>query len=744
MCGIIGIIAQDTVAAGLLEGLRRLEYRGYDSAGIATLVDGHIECRRAEGKLVNLARRLDREPVDGVIGIGHTRWATHGTPTETNAHPIATDRVAVVHNGIIENFQELRHELTALGYTFRTETDTEAVAILTTHFLTQGLSPQDAVAKTLARLDGAFALVFLFAGEHDLLIGARRGSPLAIGYGDGEMFLGSDALALAPLTRRITYLEEGDWAVVSSRAVRIFDTANHEVDRPIREAAASGALIGKGNYRHFMQKEIFEQPAVIGDTLHALINPATRTVHLPELPFALGELERLTMIACGTAYHACVVAKYWLERIARIAVEVDIASEFRYRAPAMPVGGAAMFVSQSGETADTLAALRYAKAQGQKIIAIVNQPESSIAREADIVLPTLAGPEIGVASTKAFTTQLAVLACFTVALARARGTISHAREAELAGFLTEIPSRASEVLNHDERIREIAVEVDIASEFRYRAPAMPRGGAAMFVSQSGETADTLAALRYAKAQAQTIIAIVNQPESSIAREADIVLPTLAGPEIGVASTKAFTTQLAVLACFTVALARARGAISHAREAELVAALTEIPSRASEVLNHDERIREIAAEIAEARDVLYLGRGSAFPLALEGALKLKEISYIHAEGYAAGEMKHGPIALIDEAVPVIVLAPHDDLFEKTLGNVEEVMARGGRVVMISDAAGVARLGDRLASGIAVPRCDPFVAPLLYAIPIQLLAYHVAVLKGTDVDQPRNLAKSVTVE
>ena len=607
MCGIIGIIAKEAVAEGLLEGLRRLEYRGYDSAGIATLVDGHIECRRAEGKLVNLARRLDREPTHGVIGIGHTRWATHGLPTETNAHPIATDRVAVVHNGIIENFQALRGELTDLGYTFRTETDTEAVAILATHFLAQGLSPREAVAKTLARLRGAFALVFLFAGEHDLLIGARRGSPLAIGYGDGEMFLGSDALALAPLTRRVTYLEEGDWAVVSSSTTRIFDAANNEVDRPIRETAASGALIGKGNYRHFMQKEIFEQPAVIGDTLQALVNPATRTVHLPELPFALGELDRMTMIACGTAYHACVVAKYWLERIARIAVEVDIASEFRYRAPAMPPGGAAMFVSQSGETADTLAALRYAKAQGQKIIAIVNQPESSIAREADIVLPTLAGPEIGVASTKAF-----------------------------------------------------------------------------------------------------------------------------------------TTQLAVLACFTVALARARGAVDHAREAELVAALTEIPSRASEVLNHDERLREVAAEIAEARDVLYLGRGSAFPLALEGALKLKEISYIHAEGYAAGEMKHGPIALIDEAVPVIVLAPNDELFEKTLGNVEEVMARGGRVVMISDAAGVARLADRLAFGITVPHCDPFVAPLLYAIPIQLLAYHVAVIKGTDVDQPRNLAKSVTVE
>src|SRR6516164_8165692 len=456
MCGIIGIIARDTVAPGLLEGLHRLEYRGYDSAGIATLVDGRIECRRAEGKLDNLARRLDHEPVQGLMGIGHTRWATHGLPTETNAHPIATDRVAVVHNGIIENFQALRRELGELGNVFRTDTDTEAVAILATHFLAQGFTPPEAVAKTLPRLDGAFALAFLFAGEHDLLIGARRGSPLAIGYGEGEMFLGSDALALAPLTRRITYLEEGDWAVVTSRAVTIFDAGNARVERPIRESNASGALIGKGNYRHFMLKEIFEQPAVIGDTLNALINPATRTVHLPELPFALDEFDRVTMIACGTAYHACVVAKYWLERVARISVEIDIASEFRYRSPAMPRGGAAIFVSQSGETADTLAALRYTKAQGQRIIAIVNQPESSIAREADIVLPTLAGPEIGVASTKAFTTQLAVLSCLSVALARARGAIGHAREAELTGFLTEIPSRASEVLNHDERIREIA------------------------------------------------------------------------------------------------------------------------------------------------------------------------------------------------------------------------------------------------------------------------------------------------
>jgi glucosamine--fructose-6-phosphate aminotransferase (isomerizing) len=607
MCGIIGIIAGTAVAPGLIEGLRRLEYRGYDSAGIATLVDDHIECRRAAGKLDNLANRIKLEPVQGVIGIGHTRWATHGLPIEKNAHPIATERVAVVHNGIIENYQALRQELTELGYRFRTDTDTEAVAILASHYLAQGLQPAAAVGRTLPRLEGAFALVFLFAGEHDLLICARRGPPLAIGYGEGEMFVGSDSLALAPLTRRIAYLEEGDWAIVTSQRVTIFDGDNAKVERRVYDTAHSGALIGKGNYRHFMQKEIFEQPAVIGDTLNALINPTTRAVHLPRLPFPLSEIERITIIACGTSYHAGLVAKHWLERLARLAVEVDIASEFRYRAPALPRGGAAIFISQSGETADTLAALRYARGERQKIIAIVNQPESSIAREADLVLPTLAGPEIGVASTKAFTTQLAVLACFTVALARARGAIAATRAAALAG-----------------------------------------------------------------------------------------------------------------------------------------ALTEVASRASEVLNHDERIRAIAAAIAEARDVLYLGRGTAYPLALEGALKLKEISYIHAEGYAAGEMKHGPIALIDETVPVIVLAPHDDLFEKTLSNVEEVMARGGRVVMISDAAGVARLGTRLAHGITVPQCDPFVTPLVYAIPIQLLAYHVAALKGTDVDQPRNLAKSVTVE
>ena len=607
MCGIIGIIARKSVASELIGGLKRLEYRGYDSAGIATLINGRIERRRAEGKLSNLVARLESEPVPGTIGIGHTRWATHGQPSEKNAHPIATDKVAVVHNGIIENFQALKKELVGLGHSFQTDTDTEAVTNLVTHYLTQGLDPTQAVARTLERLDGAFALVFLFAGRHALLICARRGSPLAIGYGDGEMFVGSDALALAPLTRHIAYLEEGDWAVVTAKKVAIYDRANQPVEREVRETALSGALIGKGNYRHFMQKEIFEQPAVIGDTLQALINPSTQTIHLPELPFALGDIGKITLLACGTAHHAGLIAKYWLETLARIPVEADIASEFRYRAPAMPRDGAAIVISQSGETADTLAALRYCREAGQKIIAIVNQPESTIAREADVVLPTLAGPEIGVASTKAFTTQLAVLAAFTIAMARARGTIDAAEEARLAGQLAEVPSRASEVLHHDEAIQQIA-----------------------------------------------------------------------------------------------------------------------------------------AEIALARDVLYLGRGTSFPLALEGALKLKEISYIHAEGYAAGEMKHGPIALIDDNVPVVVVAPPDALFEKTFSNIEEVCARGGKVVMISDAAGIARLGGRCAFGIAVPQCAPVVAPLLYTIPVQLLAYHTAVLKGTDVDQPRNLAKSVTVE
>ncbi|MCZ6604502.1 MAG: glutamine--fructose-6-phosphate transaminase (isomerizing) [Alphaproteobacteria bacterium] len=607
MCGIIGILGRGPVAPKLLDGLRRLEYRGYDSAGVATLVNGSIERRRAEGKLVNLAERIAAEPIDGTIGIGHTRWATHGLPNETNAHPHATDRVALVHNGIIENYRDLRDRLAADGHNFQSDTDSEVVAVLVTDFLRRGAAPREAVAESLALIEGAFAIAIIFAGEHDLMIGARRGSPLAIGYGDGEMYLGSDAQALAPLTKRICYLEEGDWAVVTRQGADIFDQAGASIDRPVQETKASGALIGKGNYRHFMAKEIFEQPAVVGDTLHALINPADKSVHLPKLPFDLKTIPRITVIACGTASYAGHVAKYWLEQTARLPVELDIASEFRYREAPMPAGGVALFVSQSGETADTLAALRYARAQGQHIVSVVNVPESSIARESDIVLPTLAGPEIGVASTKAFTTQLAVLACFTIATARARGAID-------------------------------------------------------------------------------------------------------GP----------------------------------REAALIQGLIEVPSRMTEILTHDEDIAAMAQEIVEATDVLYLGRGSAFPLALEGALKLKEISYIHAEGYAAGEMKHGPIALIDETVPVIVLAPMDKLFDKTLANVQEVIARGGKVVFFSDAAGVARLGSAARASLALPAVDPFVAPLLYAVPVQLLAYHTAVLKGTDVDQPRNLAKSVTVE
>ncbi|MGH7006852.1 MAG: glutamine--fructose-6-phosphate transaminase (isomerizing), partial [Stellaceae bacterium] len=516
MCGIVGIVGKGEAAPLLLEGLKRLEYRGYDSAGVATLVNGHIDRRRAEGKLDNLARRLAAEPVTGRTGIGHTRWATHGVPNETNAHPIATDRVAVVHNGIIENFSELKAELTKAGYTFETQTDTEAVAILLTRYLKDGASPKDAVAKALARLHGAFALVMLFAGHHDTLICARRGSPLAIGYGDGEMFVGSDALALAPLTQNLVYLEEGDWAVVTPAGATIYDSENRAANREIRKTALSGALIGKGGHPHFMKKEIFEQPAVIGDTLRALFNPATRSVHLPKLPFDLAKIERISIVACGTSYNAGLVARYWIEGLARVPVEVDIASEFRYRETILPKSTLALFISQSGETADTLAALRYAKAQGAPILSIVNQAESSIARAADAVLQTLAGPEIGVASTKAFTTQLVVLACLAIALAKARGTID------------------------------------------------------------------------AK-----------------------------------------------------------------REAALTVALTEVPERAAEMLAHDARIEAMAAWLVEtkARDVLYLGRGTAYPLALEGALKLKEVSYLHAEGYAAGEMKHGPIALISDNVPV---------------------------------------------------------------------------------------------
>jgi glucosamine--fructose-6-phosphate aminotransferase (isomerizing) len=607
MCGIIGIIGKAPAAPLILDGLRRLEYRGYDSAGIATLVDGRIERRRAEGKLDNLARRLAAEPLGGTTGIGHTRWATHGAPVEQNAHPHATKRLAIVHNGIIENFAALKSMLAGLGYGFETETDTEVMAVLVTRFLDTGLTPRDAVAAALRQVHGAFAVALLFTGYPDLLICARRGAPVAIGFGEDEMFIGSDALGLAPLTQRICYLEEGDYAVLTRAGAEIYDAQDRRVDRPVKLTALSGALIGKGNHRHFMHKEICEQAAVVGDTLHALINPATRAVTLPPLPLDLASVERVTIVACGTSFHSALIAKYWLEKLARISVEVDIASEFRYRAAEMPAGGLALFISQSGETADTLAALRYARTQGQHIVSLVNQPESSMARESDAILLTPAGPEIGVASTKAFTAQLAILACFTLALAQARGKLDAAAAGVIATHLAEVPSRIAELVADEAAIERLA-----------------------------------------------------------------------------------------------------------------RTLTEVP------------------------DVLYLGRGTSYPLALEGALKLKELSYIHAEGYAAGEMKHGPIALIDEHMPVIVVAPRDDLFEKTLSNVQEVMARGGRVILMSDDAGIAALGDAAAATIRLPTCDPFVAPILYAIPLQLLAYHVAVHKGTDVDQPRNLAKSVTVE
>ncbi len=609
MCGIIGILGKGEVAPLLLDGLKRLEYRGYDSAGIATLHKGWIKRRRAKGKLVNLEEKLNERPIEGIVGIGHTRWATHGVPSEENAHPHATDEVAVVHNGIIENFQELRDELQADGVTFETDTDTEVVVHMLTRAIKAGKTPQEAMAEAMERLEGAFALAIVFSGDEKLMIGARRGCPLAVGYGDGEMYLGSDAMALAPLTRQIAYLEEGDWVEINYEGAIVRDENGDIVEREIRETAASGALVGKGNFRHFMEKEIHEQPAVIGDTLHSYFNPVERAVYLPELPFDLAKIPRMTVTACGTAFYAGHVGRYWLEQLARIPVDIDVASEMRYREAPMEKGGATILVSQSGETADTMAALKYARETGQHVISVVNVPESSIARASDVVLATHAGPEIGVASTKAFTTQLTVLACLAIAAGRARGTIDQDREAAL--------------------------------------------------------------------------------------------------------TKA---------------------------------ITEVPARAAEVLNHDERIRELAHQVAEARDVLYLGRGTSYPIALEGALKLKEISYIHAEGYAAGEMKHGPIALIDESVPVIVIAPSDELFEKTASNVQEVIARGGKVIFLSDKAGVAKMTTQSKpwATIELPTVDPFVAPILYAIPIQLLAYHTAVVKGTDVDQPRNLAKSVTVE
>jgi glucosamine--fructose-6-phosphate aminotransferase (isomerizing) len=607
MCGIIGIIGKSSVAPLLIDALKRLEYRGYDSAGVATLVNGHIDRRRAEGKLAKLEERLAGEPLPGTIGIGHTRWATHGKPSERNAHPIATDRVAIVHNGIIENFQELKDELLAEGRRFESDTDTEVVAQLLTSMLERQMAPETAMGEAMGRLRGAFALVVLFSGRHDILMGARRGSSLAVGYGNGEMYVGTDALALAPFTKRVSYLEDDDWVVLTTNGCKVFQ-GHTEVKREVRQSGLSGAMIGKGNHRHFMIKEIHEQPAVIGDTLQTYLDPATRSVTLPALPFDWSRVSRLTMTACGTACFACQVAKYWFEKLARLPVEVEVASELRYREPPLPEGGVCIAVSQSGETVDTLAALRYAKAQKQTILSVVNVPESAIARESHVVLPTLAGPEIGVASTKAFTTQLTVLLTAAIAAGRARGVLGEADEARLAHALIELPAQINEALNMEEHYRHIAEEI----------------------------------------------------------------------------------------------------------------------------------------LAEARDVLYLGRGSSFPVALEGALKLKEVSYIHAEGYAGGEMKHGPIALIDELVPVVVVAPSDAIFDKMASNFEQVKARGGKLVLMTDSAGTTRLGSQALATITLPTVDPVVTPILYTVPAQLLAYYTAVAKGTDVDQPRNLAKSVTVE
>lgn len=608
MCGIVGILGKEPVAVQVVEALRRLEYRGYDSAGVATLEGGVLTRRRAEGKLRNLEVRLSSEPLDGLIGIGHTRWATHGKPNETNAHPHATAKLAVVHNGIIENFRELRAELQADGYVFSTETDTEIVAHLVTREMDRGRTPVEAVGLSLPRLQGAFALAFLFQGEEDLLIGARKGSPLAVGIGEGEMYLGSDALALAPFTSLIAYLEEGDWVVLNRKGAVFYDRANNRVERRAQRVAAGAFLVEKGNHRHFMAKEIYEQPEVVGHTLTQYLDMAAGNVRLPcEGQIDWKALSRLSVSACGTAYYAGLTAKYWFERLARLPVEIDVASEFRYR----------------------------------------------------------------------------------------------------------------------------------------EAP-LPENGLALFVSQSGETADTLACLRYARQEKQTVLSVVNVPTSTIARESDAVAPTLAGPEIGVASTKAFTCQLTALACLALAAARARGTLSAADEARHVRSLIALPGLIAKALELEPEIEKLARELSKAKDVLYLGRGTSFPLALEGALKLKEISYIHAEGYPAGELKHGPIALIDEDMPVIVVAPHDALFEKTASNMQEVAARGGRIILITDAKGAAECGIVPETTIIMPEMDPLFAPIVYALPIQMIAYQTAVFMGKDVDQPRNLAKSVTVE
>lgn len=608
MCGIVGILGRAPVAEQLVDSLKRLEYRGYDSAGVATLEGKQLERRRAEGKLKNLERRLEAEPLKGTTGIGHTRWATHGKPTVNNAHPHATERVAVVHNGIIENFRELREELETKGTVFHTETDTEIVVHLVDDLLARGNKPVEAVKLTLARLRGAFALGFIFAGDNDLMIGARNGPPLAIGYGDGEMYLGSDAIALGPFTDTISYLEDGDWVVLTRNSATIFDKDGYAVQRDKIRHAASTSLVDKANYRHFMAKEIHEQPEVVGHTLARYVDMATERVALPvKLPFDFKNIQRVNITACGTASYAGFVAKYWFERFARVPVEVDVASEFRYREAPLRKGDLAIFISQSGETADTLAALRYAKAEGVHTIAVVNVPTSTIARESEIVLPTLAGPEIGVASTKAFTCQLMVLANLAIAAGKARGELSDEDETKLVHGLVEVPRLMADAL---------------------------------------------------------------------------------------------TTEL--------------------------------------------QIEKLAHRIAKSRDVLYLGRGTSFPLALEGALKLKEISYIHAEGYAAGELKHGPIALIDETMPVVVIAPHDRVFEKTVSNMQEVAARGGNIILMTDAKGAAEATVESLVTIVMPDMAAAFTPMVYAVPVQLLAYHTAVVMGTDVDQPRNLAKSVTVE
>jgi len=608
MCGIIGIIGQGPAAPQLIDALKRLEYRGYDSAGVATLENGKLTRRRAEGKLKNLESRLAREPLEGPIGIGHTRWATHGRPTENNAHPHATEKLAVVHNGIIENFSELRRELEQKGVKFSTETDTEVVAHLVTEEIKRGASPVDAVKASLPRLRGAFALAFLFAGEDNLLVGARKGSPLAVGFGDGSMYVGSDAIALAPFTDQVSYLEDGDWVIVTRNGAEIHGSDGGIAQRAVLKSQATVLLIDKGNHRHFMAKEIHEQPEVVGHTLANYLDMRAERVDLPlKLPFDFRALNRVSIAACGTAYYAGMVARYWFEQFAHLPVDVDIASEFRYR----------------------------------------------------------------------------------------------------------------------------------------HVPLMP-GDLAIFVSQSGETADTLASLRYARAHKQHVLSVVNVPTSSIARESDLLMPTLAGPEIGVASTKAFTCQLAALACLAVAAGRARGVLNESDEKALVHGLIEMPRQLNEALALESQLEQLARDLAKSRDVLYLGRGTNFPIALEGALKLKEISYIHAEGYAAGELKHGPIALIDENVPVIVIAPHDKVFEKTISNMQEVAARGGRLILMTDAEGSRATEGQSAMTLTLPTVNAAVAPLVYAIPVQLLAYHTAVCMGTDVDQPRNLAKSVTVE